>query len=317
MSYKRIYDPAANEDIDPAVSPGGDRRSGYVYTDELILAINVALATSRPLLVQGPPGCGKSSLALDIARTLDRSYYPEVTTSRTQARDLLWQFDAVRRLGDAHTERRTGRFEQYIEPRALWWAFDPELAARRGVRDGELGFAEAKDPAQHPGKSGAVVLLDEIDKADADVPNDLLVTLGTLEFRVDEIGLTVRAKSAPFMVITSNDERELPAAFVRRCVPIRLTVPSQSELAKIARVHYPLHQRSTEWERLIEEVTKRFLELTKRAEELHLRAPGTAEFLDAIRACVELQVDKDSPVWRAITSRALWKHTMEKGQALP
>jgi MoxR-like ATPase len=117
-----------------SVSVGGDRRDGlvYVYNDKIELAVNVALATRRPMLLRGPSGSGKSSLARNIARRLGWWYYEQVITSRTQARDLQWSFDTLRRLSDAQANQLETVTNSYIEPGVLWWAFDPVNAERRG-----------------------------------------------------------------------------------------------------------------------------------------------------------------------------------------
>src|SRR5262249_275666 len=152
----------------------------YVYSARTILALNVVLATRRPLLISGEPGSGKSMLALNAAALLGCTFYKETVTSRTQASDLLWTFDTLRRLSDAQTTGQDWPPKRYYADRgALGWAFDPETAEQRGGE--ELPAAHkhflAIDPGVTPRRTRsqkAVVLLDEIDKADPDVPNDLL-----------------------------------------------------------------------------------------------------------------------------------------------
>ena len=183
---KRHFSPDHVFRPEPADDPGDSRRAPvYVYTEEIILAVNVALATRRPLLVRGPSGSGKSSLARNIAQFKGWRYYDKVITSRTQARDLLWDIDLVRRLHDARFADQTlpEGLGPYVIPGVFWWAFDRESAGRHGT-----------DPQHESDDERAVVLLDEIDKADPDVPNNLLVPLGSLEFIVDETGELVNAK---------------------------------------------------------------------------------------------------------------------------
>lgn len=270
----------------------GDRRDGavYCYDDTIILAINVALAARRPLLVAGPSGSGKSSMARHIAATLKWRYIEHVVTSRTQAQDLLWWYDTVRRLSDAQTKAGVKQDYAYIEPGALWWAFSPDTAARRG-RDSGL----KDDEKAHPPYEGteadpcapAVVLIDEIDKADPDVPNSLLVPLGSFTFRVAPVGSTITPEAAepPLIIITTNEERELPPAFRRRCIELRITPPSQERLRRIAMAHFGSTAK-------VKSLCDKALGLIERKQDG--REISTAQFLDAIRACLGLDVEARS-----------------------
>ncbi len=309
--YTPLFDPGTQyvptppqeEEANAAAREAGDlrRRPPYVYTPELTLAVNVALATRRPLLVRGESGAGKSTLAANVADFLGRRYYEYVVTSHTEASHLLWEVDLLRRLHDA--QQRGGELSRdytpYIEPGPLWWAFDPESAARRGGSD-----AVAEDPAGKTRHPGAVVLLDEIDKADPDVPNNLLVPLGSLQFQVKETGVrvTTTAQAAPLVIVTSNGERELPPAFLRRCVEIEVKLPTRTGLAQIAATHF---------ENLGADYIDGLLEaLLGPAPEDDSKAAGIspAEFIDALRACDELKVKPGSEAWRQVTEITVWKH---------
>ena len=289
---------------------GSDRheRQVYVYYDDKItLAINAALAAGRPLLIEGPPGSGKSSLALDVAQKLGWRDYERVVTSRTSAQDLLWEFDALRRLNDAQLGNEHIRpREAYVEPGVLWWVFDPHGAAVQGQ--------QAKPPRQDPGMPGqgpeAVLLLDEIDKADPDVPNDLLVPLGAGQFEIKETGTLVKKKRGFFLVITTNGERDLAPAFVRRCVRLKLEHPNEGQLVKIAQSHFEgrdvaLYQPVAEW------VVKSRQEALQRG----IRPPSTAEFLDAIRACGALGIEPGSSEWKTLSQLILAKADAPGGVA--
>ena len=212
-----------------ASTAGGDSRADsrtgdvYVFNDRIVLAVRVALATGRPLLVRGESGWGKSSLAASAARVLNWNFLETVITSRTQARDLQYELDLVLRLNDAHAQKLDPDTRRYIRPGVLWWALDPAGARKQQCFYNENRSLPAVPDA--PALPGTVLLIDEIDKADPDVPNNLLVALGSLEFRVEETSQTVRAdktQQPPLVFITTNEERELPAAFLRRCIEITL-----------------------------------------------------------------------------------------------
>ena len=295
----------------PPARPEVDRRDGEVYeSDERIdLAVNVAIATGRPLLLRGPTGCGKSSLAPFVARQLGWRYCERVVTSRTQARDLLYGFDAVRRLNDAQAQALEDDLEHYVEPGVLWWAFDPPSAEVRGAR-GALArtIPRAQPPADAAGEGPAVVLLDEIDKADPDVPNNLLVTLGSLRFRVEETQTPVEASHVPLVFLTTNEERALPDAFLRRCVVLELAAHDEDALVRIAGKHFGPDRRG-----LYRPLAERVGEARERARHAGTRAPSTAEYLDAIRACLDLgiEVDPEAHDWRTLFEIAIQKPAEE------
>jgi MoxR-like ATPase len=298
-----------------------DRRDGraYLMSPRLDLAVRVALATGRPLLLRGDPGTGKSSLAAHVARVRGWRYYEHVITSQTQSRDLLWTFDAVRRLADAQAaERRENAY--YIEPGVLWWAFAPESARRRGA--GADPETPATDPA-HPADGSrspdhAVILLDEIDKADPDLPNGLLVPLSSSTFRVTEINTDVVKEPAKgtdadearhLVVITTNEERELPEAFLRRCVVVWLELPDRDRLVDIARKHRTT--TGAEWteydQALAEGIAAAVLEARAEARRRGARPASTAEFLDALRACRHLGIVPGDDKWRELREFVLIK----------
>lgn len=324
MAYKKIFNPqsatsqkrlrniraaALRAEAKPQklAAQGGDRRDGlvYVYTDEIVLAVNVALATGRPLLIRGPSGSGKSSLARNVALCLNWQYYEEVITSRTQARDLQWRFDTLRRLNDA-TINQLKDPAFYVEPGVLWWAFDPASARRRGQSEMIAHERALTEPGDGTGNSraGVVVLLDEIDKADPDVPNNLLVALGSLQFTIDEINVEVKKTRPLLVIITSNDERVLPNAFLRRCVIMLLPPPDEERLVNIAKAHFG--PRGT---RLYRSIASRIIELTKAAGPTGQSTLSAAEYLDTVRACIELKVEPDSDEsgWQAISTATLVK----------
>jgi MoxR-like ATPase len=304
-----------------------DRRDGLVYvtTSEIELAVEVALATGRPLLLRGEPGSGKSSLAAYVARDRDWRYYEHVVSSRTQARDLLWTFDTVRRLADAEAGRDGGQLNDadYVEPGALWWALDPGSAHRRGAPADDRRTKQAIEPNEkiNSGRHGpgAVVLIDEIDKADPDLPNGLLVPLGSNQFVVTETRQRVpeetpdeqaRPDQSPHLImITTNEERELPQAFLRRCVVIWLPHPDVGRLVTIARRHIAAYGDTVtaDDEKLARELADWVAEVRLDAQRQAIRPPSTAEYLDALRACRVLGIRPDSSQWAQLRELTLLK----------
>jgi MoxR-like ATPase len=310
FEYTRFFSAGGAGAPLPEQPPAVDRRDGkvYVFTREIELAVNVALVTGRPLLVRGAPGSGKSSLAPSVARRLGWRYYEEVVSSRTQARDLLWQFDTLQRLNHATLQKTSLKPDaEYVRPGALWWAFNRESARTRGglgTTASVESHTELNDAAKP--EAGAVVLLDEIDKADPDVPNDLLVPLGSLEFKVTDLGdLRVQAVRPPLVVITSNDERDLPRAFLRRCAVVDLPRPDRGRLLEIARQHFG---NDPEREKLYAKLVDR-LEALANEVSRDRRAPSTPELLDAIGSWLrlELPLDADSDTAKEIERLTLKK----------
>jgi MoxR-like ATPase len=302
---------------DRAFSP--DTRDGlvYVYDSELKLAVEVALVTGRPLLLRGEPGSGKSSFAAFVARNLNWRYYEFVVTARTQARDLMWTFDTIRRLNDAQKDRKSELNDfAYVKPGVLWWVLNRQLALVRGQVDG-LPMAEGEGGQQEREPffelnrtrlpDHAVLLIDEIDKADPDVPNNLLVPLGSQSFVVEETGTFVSRDTAerdgrlksPLVIITTNEERALPQAFLRRCVVYELKHPDSDRLVDIAIHHFAGGKRITndEEQGVFRGIAEKVVELRTQIRDPTIRKPSTAEFLDAIRACSELGISVESETW--------------------
>lgn len=318
--------PPAEFDSATANSAEQQEGTGYVYNDDIILAVNVAIVTNRPLLVLGDPGTGKSSLAPDIARVMKWRYYREVITSHTEARDLLWSFDSLRRLSDAQASGLSRRprdginaeeeeaapvsLARYVEPGVLWWAINRGTAKWRGMPPDTPGIAPATDPNAEVDHPKAVVLLDEIDKADPDVPNDLLVAVGSYEFLVSEISEKVKAAEGqpyPLLVITSNNERKLPQAFLRRCVMLELKAPDPPRLVEIAKTKYGNKPKDVElFQKLAEQVVEAAKAVVQQGAH---QPPSTAEYLDAVKACLFLGVEPSdsNTTWQAVKRATIWK----------
>jgi MoxR-like ATPase len=186
----------------------------YVATDDLKIAVNAAVTLERPLLVKGEPGTGKTELARQVADALGLRMIEWNVKSTTRAQQGLYEYDAVSRLRDSQLgEERVHDVRNYIKKGKLWEAFE----------------ADEK----------VVLLIDEIDKADIEFPNDLLQELDKMEFHVYETGETIRAVNRPIMIITSNNEKELPDAFLRRCFFHYIQFPDAETMKKIVAVHHP------------------------------------------------------------------------------
>lgn len=287
-----------------------DTRDGtryVVWDDRITTAVEVAIATGRPLLVRGPAGAGKSLLAHKIASDLDRGCVTEFVTATTEARDLLWRIDHVRRFHDANT-LPAGHFSSalapYVEPGVLWWAFDEASARRRGAADGEV--PPASSPDGHRAGSPSVVLLDEIDKAEPDMPNSLLDPLGSLSFIVTDLGLRVEAAGSmsPIVVITSNDERDLSPPFLRRCVHLDLQLPGNDHLIDIGRRHFG---SARELEALMREVLEAlqpegWIDRANADDGRASRRISPARFIDVLRAVRVADIKVDDRRWRQLVA---------------
>ena len=186
----------------------------YVAEPELLVAVNAAIALRRPLLIKGEPGTGKTMLATEVAKSLDLPLIEWHIKSTTKAQQGLYEYDAVARLRDSQLgDERVQDIENYIRPGKLWETFTAEAEV--------------------------VLLIDEIDKADIEFPNDLLQELDRMEFYVYELDRTIRATQRAIVMITSNNEKELPDAFLRRCFFHYINFPERKTLEEIIRVHYP------------------------------------------------------------------------------
>jgi MoxR-like ATPase len=246
--------PLAAPPTDPSSPPAAARFEGtdaYVATPDLRLAVNAALRLERPLLIKGEPGTGKTLLAEEVARALGRPLLQWHVKSTTKAQQGLYEYDAVSRLRDSQLgDARVQDIRHYIVKGVLWQAF------------------EAPAPA--------VLLIDEIDKADIEFPNDLLRELDRMEFYVYETRETVRAQHRPLVVITSNNEKELPDAFLRRCFFHYIRFPDQETMQRIVDVHFP---------GLKKELLKAALESFYAVREVPglKKKPSTSELLDWLK----------------------------------
>ncbi len=234
----------------------------YVAGDDLKMAVNAAIALERPLLVKGEPGTGKTVLAEEIATALGAPLIQWHVKSTTKAAQGLYEYDAVSRLRDSQLgDPKVSDIRNYIRRGKLWEAFTSE--------------------------SRPVLLIDEIDKADIEFPNDLLLELDRMEFHVYETGETVRAEKRPVVIITSNNEKELPDAFLRRCFFHYIRFPDPETLQRIVDVHYPGIKKQ-----LVAEAMRVFFAI-REAPGLK-KKPSTSELLDWLKLLVSEDIDADT-----------------------
>ncbi len=223
----------------------------YIAAPDLRIAVNAAVALERPLLIKGEPGTGKTVLAYELATALSAPLITWHVKSTTKAQNGLYEYDAVSRLRDSQLgDPRVQEVRNYLKPGKLWEAFT--------------------SPAR------PVLLIDEIDKADIEFPNDLLQELDRMEFFVQETGETIRAERRPVVVITSNNEKELPDAFLRRCFFHYIRFPDEETMRSIVGVHFPDIKP-----RLVSEALKTFYEL--RDTPGLKKKPSTSELLDWLK----------------------------------
>ena len=224
----------------------------YIATDDLKVAVNASITLERPLLVKGEPGTGKTVLAHEIAAALGMPLLTWHIKSTTKAQHGLYEYDAVSRLRDSQLgDARVKDIANYIKPGRLWQAFDAE-------------------------QGRTVLLIDEIDKADIEFPNDLLLELDRMEFLVYETGQVVKAKQRPVVIITSNNEKELPDAFLRRCFFHYIRFPDRETMQRIVDVHFPAVKKN-----LVSEALNVFFDI-REVPGLKKR-PSTSELLDWIK----------------------------------
>jgi MoxR-like ATPase len=225
--------------------------SEYISTDDLTLAVNASITLERPLLVKGEPGTGKTELARQIAESLSLPIIEWNIKSTTKAQQGLYEYDAVSRLRDSQLgDEKVKDISNYIKKGKIWEAFETN------------------------GKS--VLLIDEIDKADIEFPNDLLQELDKMEFFVYETGQTITAKDRPIVIITSNNEKELPDAFLRRCFFHFIQFPDREVLEKIVNVHFPNVKKT-----LLDTALSQFFEV--REVPGLKKKPSTSEMLDWLK----------------------------------
>jgi len=223
----------------------------YVATEDLTVAVNAAVLLERPLLIKGEPGTGKTELAKQVASALGLDLFEWNIKSTTKAQQGLYEYDAVSRLRDSQLgDERVRDVGNYIRKGKLWTAFEADQKV--------------------------VLLIDEIDKADIEFPNDLLQELDKMAFHVYETGETVAAKNRPVVIITSNNEKELPDAFLRRCFFHYISFPDQDTMRQIVKVHYPDIK-----EQLLTTALTQFYEI--REQQGLKKKPSTSEVLDWLK----------------------------------
>lgn len=233
----------------------------YLATKELQMAVNAAITLEKPLLIKGEPGTGKTVLAQELANSLNVPLLQWHVKSTTRAQQGLYEYDAVSRLRDSQLgEERVHDVANYIVKGKLWQAFDSDVRP--------------------------VLLIDEIDKADIEFPNDLLLELDKMEFHVYETQETIKAAQRPIVIITSNNEKELPDAFLRRCFFHYISFPSEDEMREIVNLHYPDLKKG-----LLNKALESFFNL--REVPGLKKKPSTSELLDWLKLLVADDIPED------------------------
>ncbi|MFT6098148.1 MAG: MoxR-like ATPase [Arenicella sp.] len=223
----------------------------YISTDDLSLAVNSSIILQRPLLIKGEPGTGKTMLAEEVAASLGKRLIQWHIKSTTKAQQGLYEYDAVSRLRDSQLgDADVNNISNYIDKGKMWEAFESD--------------------------EQVVLLIDEIDKADIEFPNDLLVEIDKMEFFVYETGETIKAKHRPIIIITSNNEKELPDAFLRRCFFHFINFPNRDTMEQIVAVHHPEAKRT-----LVKEALDVFFEV--RSVPGMKKKPSTSELIDWLK----------------------------------
>jgi MoxR-like ATPase len=263
----------------------------YVATDDLRMAVNAAVTLERPLLIKGEPGTGKTMLAEEVAQGLGMRLIQWHIKSTTKAQQGLYEYDAVSRLRDSQLgDEKVHDIANYIKQGKLWEAFDAD--------------------------EQVVLLIDEVDKADIEFPNDLLVELDRMEFFVYETGETVKAKKRPLIIITSNNEKELPDAFLRRCFFHFINFPDRDTMREIVGVHYPDIAKD-----LVQEAMEVFFDV--RAIPGLKKKPSTSELIDWLKLLLaddipdEILKDRDPtkaipPLYGALLKNEQDVHLLER-----
>ncbi|MBT5157637.1 MAG: MoxR family ATPase [Rhodobiaceae bacterium] len=234
----------------------------YIATEDLRIAVNAALTLQRPLLIKGEPGTGKTVLAEEVSKALNMKLITWHVKSTTKAQQGLYEYDAITRLRDSQLgDERVKDVKNYINKGKLWEAFEQE--------------------------ERAVLLIDEIDKADIEFPNDLLQELDRMEFYVYETGETIKAAQRPLVIITSNNEKELPDAFLRRCFFHYISFPDADTMTEIVDVHYPDIK-----DRLVKNALASFYEV--RDVPGLKKKPSTSELLDWLKLLMNEDIDPET-----------------------
>jgi len=300
-------------------------KSVHLFDKDQIWALRTAVAAERPLLVRGEPGTGKSQLARAAAELLGRAFIYSVIYSGSECQDLQFHFDEVTRLGKAQilaTVRTAIDVEKaldpenFISPGALWWAFDWHGAKAQYGRYATHSRIP-HTPAEWDLADGSVVLIDEIDKAEPELPNGLLETLGngsfTIPFMKEAIGLW-HDSPPPLIIITTNEERELPDAFVRRCLVLHLSPPVHDDVAfaEWLKQRGRLHFRQRCSEEVLSTAAEMLIEDRKKILTEHRVGPGQAEYLDMLRAVNHYPAADQVRILHDIRKFALLKHQTDR-----